>query len=200
MSREITDLWKFKSEFIKNLILLRSLHRSAPLAHRLLFPSFFSWFFSSLFCSGGLSFSLLLSLWILWSDTSCDCRQVDIKPRIAHFSWLVYCHLSWSRCQLRFTGQDRHCLAYVWLWDGSFFSTNLSYKFPEFLQMSKSWGTNIQTSTNSNKNEKAFHCWFLEHWNRQKSLTHIWQRFSCLLDKWISKISKNSFFHSGFLK
>ena len=73
----------------------------------LLFPIFFS---CSLFYSGGLSFSLLLSLWILWSDTSCDCRQVDIKPRIAHFSWLVYCHLSWSRCQLRFTGQDRHCL------------------------------------------------------------------------------------------
>ena len=57
--------------------------------------------------------AVCLSLWILWPDTSCDCRQVDIKPRIAHFSWLVYCHLSWLRCQPRFTvtpvsTRDRH--------------------------------------------------------------------------------------------
>ena len=34
------------------------------------------------------------------------------------------------------------------------------------------------------------HCWFLEHWNRQKSLTNIWQCFSCLLDEWIANIWK----------
>ena len=34
------------------------------------------------------------------------------------------------------------------------------------------------------------HCWFLEHWNRQKSLTNIWQHFSCLLDE---KYAKNIF-------
>ena len=44
------------------------------------------------------------------------------------------------------------------------------------------------------------HCWFLEPWNREKSLTLIWQRFSCLLDEWIAKISKIFFFHGGFLR
>ena len=37
-----------------------------------------------------------------------------------------------------------------------------------------------------------YHCGFLEHWNSQKSLTKIWQCFSCLLDegneKWIFEI------------
>ena len=42
------------------------------------------------------------------------------------------------------------------------------------------------------------HSWFLEPWNREKSLTLIWQHFSCLLDEWISKIYKKKFFHSGF--
>ena len=36
----------------------------------------------------------------------------------------------------------------------------------------------------------TIHCWFLEPWNKQKSIIHIWQRFSCLLDKWIAKILK----------
>ena len=34
------------------------------------------------------------------------------------------------------------------------------------------------------------HCWYIEPQNREKSLTLIWQRFSCLLDEWIAKISK----------
>ena len=34
------------------------------------------------------------------------------------------------------------------------------------------------------------HCWYIEPRNREKSLTLIWQRFSCLLDEWIAKISK----------
>ena len=38
-----------------------------------------------------------------------------------------------------------------------------------------------------------FHCWFLEHWNRQNSLTNIWQCFLCLHDEWIAKISKKIF-------
>ena len=42
------------------------------------------------------------------------------------------------------------------------------------------------------------HCWFLEHWNRQKSLSNIRQRFSCLLDKGIAKICKKKNFHEGF--
>ena len=42
------------------------------------------------------------------------------------------------------------------------------------------------------------HCWFLEHWNRQKSLSNIRQRFSCLLDKGIAKICKKKKFHEGF--
>ena len=37
------------------------------------------------------------------------------------------------------------------------------------------------------------HCWYIEPRNREKSLTLIWQRFSCLLDEWIAKISKKNF-------
>ena len=44
---------------------------------------------------------------------------------------------------------------------------------------------------------KGTHCWFLEPWNREKSLTLIWQHFSCLLDEWIAKISKKKN-HGGF--
>ena len=39
-----------------------------------------------------------------------------------------------------------------------------------------------------------FHRMFLEHWNRQKILSKIWQRFSCLLDEWIAKKCKKTFF------
>ena len=39
---------------------------------------------------------------------------------------------------------------------------------------------------------------FLEHWNRQKSLSDIRQCFSCLLDEWIAKKCKTFFFHGGF--
>ena len=38
------------------------------------------------------------------------------------------------------------------------------------------------------------HCWYIEPRNREKSLTLIWQRFSCLLDEWIAKISKKKIF------
>ena len=38
------------------------------------------------------------------------------------------------------------------------------------------------------------HRMFLEHWNRQKILSNIRQRFSCLLDEWIAKISKKKIF------
>ncbi len=31
------------------------------------------------------------------------------------------------------------------------------------------------------------HCWFLEHWNRQKSLTNIWQYFSSYLMNGLQK-------------
>ena len=41
------------------------------------------------------------------------------------------------------------------------------------------------------------HCGFLEHWNSQKSLCNIWQRFSCLLDESIEKKRKKNFFHGG---
>ena len=47
---------------------------------------------------------------------------------------------------------------------------------------------------------KFEHCWYIEPRNREKSLTLIWQRFSCLLDEWIAKISKKFFFHGGFLR
>ena len=36
-------------------------------------------------------------------------------------------------------------------------------------------------------------CWYKELQNREKSLTLIWQRFSCLRDEWIAKISKKNF-------
>ena len=47
---------------------------------------------------------------------------------------------------------------------------------------------------------KVNHLMFLEHWNRQKTLSSIRQRFSCLLDEWIEKIYKKKFSRSPFLK
>ena len=41
---------------------------------------------------------------------------------------------------------------------------------------------------------------FLEHWNSQKSVCNIWQRFSCLLDEGIPKIWKKLNSHGGFLR
>ena len=46
--------------------------------------------------------------------------------------------------------------------------------------------------------QKGAHCVFLEHWNSQKTLCNIRQRFSCLLDEWVKKICKKIFFHGGF--
>ena len=43
----------------------------------------------------------------------------------------------------------------------------------------------------------AGHSGFLEHWNSQKSLCNIWQRFSCLLDELITKKCKKKIFHGG---
>ena len=43
-----------------------------------------------------------------------------------------------------------------------------------------------------------FHCWYIEPRNSEKSLRLIWQRFSCLLDEWIAKISKKKFFTVAF--
>ena len=45
----------------------------------------------------------------------------------------------------------------------------------------------------------SLHSGFLEHWNSQKSLCNIWQRFSCLLDEGIPKICKKLNSHGGFL-
>ena len=42
--------------------------------------------------------------------------------------------------------------------------------------------------------QKTMHRMFLEHWNRQKILSNIRQRFSCLLSEWIAKKCKNIFF------
>ena len=41
--------------------------------------------------------------------------------------------------------------------------------------------------------------WFLEHCNSQKSVSNIWQSFSCLLDEGILKIWKKLNSHDGFL-
>ena len=45
-----------------------------------------------------------------------------------------------------------------------------------------------------------YYCGFLEHWNSQKSVCNIWQRFSCLLDEGIPKIWKKLSSHCGFLR
>ena len=42
------------------------------------------------------------------------------------------------------------------------------------------------------------HCWYIEPRNREKSLRLIWQRFSCLLDEWIAKISRKKNFTVAF--
>ena len=52
--------------------------------------------------------------------------------------------------------------------------------------------------TQATQHLQGIHCWYIEPRNREKSLRHIWQRFSCLLDEWIAKISKKKFFHGGF--
>ena len=44
-----------------------------------------------------------------------------------------------------------------------------------------------------------FHRGFLGHWNSQKSVCNVWQRFSCLLDEGIPKICKKLNSHDGFL-
>ena len=44
------------------------------------------------------------------------------------------------------------------------------------------------------------HRGFLDHWNSQKSVSNIWQHFSCLLDEWIEKICKNLFSRWLFFK
>ena len=41
---------------------------------------------------------------------------------------------------------------------------------------------------------------FLEWWNRSKSLSSIWQHFSCLLDEGIPKLWKKLNSHGGFLR
>ena len=46
----------------------------------------------------------------------------------------------------------------------------------------------------------TIHSGILEHWKSQKSVSNIWQRFSCLLDEWIEKICKNFCFTVAFFK
>ena len=48
------------------------------------------------------------------------------------------------------------------------------------------------------KRLESLHSGFVEHWNSQKSVSNIWQRFSCLLDEWIEKICKFFFFTMAF--
>ena len=52
---------------------------------------------------------------------------------------------------------------------------------------------NVHMELNSN------HGMFLEWWNRTKSLSSIWQYFSCQLDEGIPKIWKKLNSHDGFL-
>ena len=49
----------------------------------------------------------------------------------------------------------------------------------------------------TSKSLQSKHSWYVEPWNREKSLRLIWQRFSRLLDEWIAKISQ--FFFSRWL-
>ena len=48
-------------------------------------------------------------------------------------------------------------------------------------------------------NDATHHGMFLEWRNTIKSLSNIWQYFSCLLDEGIPKICKKLNFHDGFL-
>ena len=45
----------------------------------------------------------------------------------------------------------------------------------------------LSSHLNCNWIETRIHSWFLEPWNREKSLCNIRHRFSYLLDKWITK-------------
>ena len=53
---------------------------------------------------------------------------------------------------------------------------------------------------NSSLVTQGSHRGFLEHWNSQKSVCNIWQRFSCLLDEGIPKIWKKLNCHGCFLR
>ena len=46
----------------------------------------------------------------------------------------------------------------------------------------------------------SLHGMFLEWWNRTKSLSSIWNHFSCLLDQGTPKIWKKLNSHGGFLR
>ena len=50
------------------------------------------------------------------------------------------------------------------------------------------------------ENVRTSHGMFLEWWNTTKSLSRIWQSFSCLLDEGIPKIWKKLNSHGGFLR
>ena len=49
------------------------------------------------------------------------------------------------------------------------------------------------------KTDATIHLMTLEHWNRQKIISGIQQRFSCLLVEGIAKKCKNEIFHSVFI-
>ena len=49
------------------------------------------------------------------------------------------------------------------------------------------------------KRDKVKHGMFLRMWKTTKSISNIWQSFSCLLDEGIAKICKKLKYHGGFL-
>ena len=65
-------------------------------------------------------------------------------------------------------------------------------------------GLNVSDKYASAVNKKIgfgglfLHRGFLDHWNSQKSVCNIWQRFSCLLDELIEKSAKKIFFTVAF--
>ena len=51
-----------------------------------------------------------------------------------------------------------------------------------------------------NEQAIALYCKFLYCWNTIKSISNIWQPFSCLIDERIPKICKKLIPHNGFLR
>ena len=78
----------------------------------------------------------------------------------------------------------------------------LESKFKNILTPYKPWPCEIMLTVKTPARSQcliAKHRGFLEHWNSQKSVCNIWERFSCQLDEGIPKICKKLNSHDGFL-
>ena len=111
---------------------------------------------------------MYLSFWLLHPDAPTNQK----KSQLHFFSW--------------------KSMLLHWKWCIFLKNLNLLHK-GLYSHKSNDW-----RSATSNSKEVPIYCGILEHWNSQKSLTSIWQHFSCWLDEGIAKICKRKFFTMAF--